>query len=118
MSKNTNDLDFYLYLCRRINNTITIMATARTIFSHCRLVTFVAALMTLCFLTACSNNNEELVPDVEVGESVKDFKKVVRYEDSKYFNNDLDALVTFALDIRAVRWAYIYRASKGFDGNE
>ena len=94
------------------------MATARTIFSHCRLVTFVVALMTLCFLTACSNNNEELVPDVEVGESVKDFKKVVRYEDSKYFNNDLDALVTFALDIRAVRWAYIYRASKGFDGNE
>ena len=94
------------------------MATAKTTPSLTRLAAFVAALMALCCFTACSNNNDELVPDVEVGESVKDFKKVVRYEDSKYFDDDLDALVTYALDIRAVRWAYIYRASKGFDGNE
>ncbi len=74
--------------------------------------------MALCMVIACNKNDDELIPDVEVGETVNDFKKAVRYEDSKYFDNDLDALVTYALDIRAVRWLYIYRASKGFDGNE
>ena len=83
------------------------------------LLSLLSAFMLFAGLTAsCSKSDDEPVPDVEVGESVKDFQKVVRYEDSKYFDNDLDAFVTYSLDIRAVRWAYIYRASKGFDGNE
>ena len=83
------------------------------------LLPLLSALFLFAILTtSCSKSDDEPTPDVEVGETVKDFKKVVRYEDSKYFDNDLDALVTYSLDIRAVRWAYIYRASKGFDGNE
>ena len=36
------------------------------------------------------------------------------YSVSETFQNDLDAIVTYALDIRALRWAYFNGVSKGF----
>ena len=87
-----------------------------------RFFTLLGMLLALTAVISCSESNEGSIegppPVVNDGEVATDFKRVVRYEDSKYFDDDLDALVTYALDIRAVRWVYFYRASKGFGGNE
>ena len=62
---------------------------------------------------ACGKSDDEEVftPDVNVGETVTDFKKAVRYEDTKYFDDDLDALVTYALTLRYFRWTYFKMAT-------
>ena len=73
----------------------------------------------LTSLTSCSSSSEDSPePDLKPGDTVNDFKKVVQYGNSKQFQTDLDALVTYALDIRAVRWAYFNMASKGLEGSE
>lgn len=77
------------------------------------------ALIMLAGLTAsCSKSDDEPVPDVEVGETVKDFKKVKQYGGTVQFQNDLDALVTYAFDIRAVRFGYLMMASNGLINSE
>ena len=74
-------------------------------------------LASLC--VSCSSSSEDSPePDLKPGDTVNDFKKVVQYGNSKQFQTDLDALVTYALDIRAVRWAYFNMASKGLEGSE
>ena len=70
------------------------------------------------FATACSSTDDVVEPDLKPGDVVTDFKPVKQYSATQQFHTDLDALVTYAFDIRALRWAYFYMASKGFDGNE
>ena len=62
-------------------------------------------------LTCCGF--EDNSPAWEVGDTVDEFVKVTQYSDSKVFQDDLDALVTYSLDARAVRWAYYALVSKG-----
>lgn len=85
--------------------------------SNILLMMLTAVLLTS--LTSCSSSSEDSPePDLKPGDTVNDFKKVVQYGNSKQFQTDLDALVTYALDIRAVRWAYFNMASKGLEGSE
>ena len=77
-----------------------------------------AVMMLAAVLTACTKAEEELEPVVKPGDVVTDFKKVKPYGATQQFQTDLDALVTYALDIRAMRWAYFNMASKGFGSNE
>ena len=73
------------------------------------------ALILMMGLCACSSGNDEPEPVIQPGDMVKDFKQVKQYSSTTLFQNDLDALVTYAFDIRAVRWAYFYMASKGLE---
>ena len=73
------------------------------------------ALILMMGLSACSSGNDEPEPVIQPGDMVKDFKQVKQYSSTTLFQNDLDALVTYAFDIRAVRWAYFYMASKGLE---
>ena len=83
---------------KRLSNILLMMLTA----------------VLLTSLTSCSSSSEDSPePDLKPGDTVNEFKKVVQYGNSKQFQTDLDALVTYALDIRAVRWAYFNMASKG-----
>lgn len=74
------------------------------------------ALILMMGLSACSSGNDEPEPIIQPGETVTDFKKVKQYDNTAQFQNDLDALVTFAFDIRAVRWTYYLMASNGRNG--
>ena len=77
-----------------------------------------AITMLVAIMSGCSSSDDVVEPDLKPGDEVTDFKPVKQYSATKQFHTDLDALVTYALDIRAMRWAYFYMASKGFDGNE
>lgn len=69
--------------------------------------------MTALISVSCTKDSDTPEPDLKPGDVVTDFKKVTQYSASRQFQTDLDALVTYALDIRAVRWAYYQMASKG-----
>lgn len=77
-----------------------------------------AITMLVAIMSGCSSSDDAVEPVLKPGDEVTDFKPVKQYSATKQFQTDLDALVTYALDIRAMRWAYFYMASKGFDGNE
>ena len=73
------------------------------------------AILLLTSLNSCSSGSDEPEPVIQPGDVVTDFKQVKQYGTTTQFQNDLDALVTYAFDIRAVRWAYFYMASKGLE---
>lgn len=74
------------------------------------------ALILMMGLSACSSGNDEPEPDLKPGDTVTDFKQVKQYSATAQFQNDLDALVTYAFDIRAVKWTYYLMASNGKNG--
>jgi len=74
------------------------------------------ALILMTGLCACSSGNDEPEPDLKPGDTVTDFKQVKQYSATAQFQNDLDALVTYAFDIRAVKWTYYLMASNGKNG--
>jgi len=80
-----------------------------------------SALCMLVAFTACSSSSDSEdigTPVIDVGDVIKNPTKVKQYENTKQFQSDLDALVTYALDIRAMRWCYYFMASKGTENNE
>ena len=71
-------------------------------------------LVAVSLLTACSSSKEDSVDTIDIPvDKVKNPTKVSSYEGSATFKNDLDALVTYMLDQRAFRWAYLLMASNG-----
>ncbi len=85
------------------------------------MLTLLSAIFLLSGLTACSSSSDSEdigTPVIDVGEVIKNPTKVKQYENTKQFQTDLDALVTYALDIRAMRWCYFYMASKGTESHE
>lgn len=72
----------------------------------------------LSALLAFSCGFDDTTPAWEVGDIVDDYVKVTQYDQSKCFQDDLDALVTYSLDVRAVRWAYYALVSKGGGNNK
>ena len=82
------------------------------------LLTLVILVVTALISVSCTKESDIPDPDLKPGDVVTDFKKVTQYSASKQFQTDLDALVTYALDIRAVRWAYFQMASKGLGSTE
>ena len=77
------------------------------------LLTLAIMVMMALVSVSCSKDSDSPEPDLKPGDVVTDFKKVTQYGNSRQFQTDLDALVTYAFDIRAVRWAYYKLASKG-----
>lgn len=85
------------------------------------MLTLLSAIFLLSGITACSSSSDSEdigTPVIDVGEVIKNPTKVKQYENTKQFQTDLDALVTYALDIRAMRWCYFYMASKGTESHE
>ena len=78
-------------------------------------LTAMAWMMTSC---SSSESSEDMAPESLIGETVPNFQKAVRYENSKQFTNDLDAFATYALDMQALRMAWWRLLSNDFkDGN-
>ena len=77
------------------------------------LLTLAILVITALIPVSCTKESDTPEPDLKPGDVVTDFKKVTQYSATKQFQTDLDALVTYAFDIRAVRWAYYEMASKG-----
>lgn len=71
-----------------------------------------AALLTVGFVACSSSEDSVIGPDGPTAQ-VNSPTKVVPYEKTTTFQNDLDALATYALDQRALRWAYLLMASNG-----
>ena len=65
---------------------------------------------------ACGKSDDEgvLTPDVNVGETVTDFKKTVKYEDTKQFLTDRDAITGMMLNLYGIRWSYWRMVSNDF----
>ena len=65
---------------------------------------------------ACGKSDDEEVftPDVNVGETVTDFKKTVKYEDTKQFLTDRDAITGMMLNLYGIRWSYWRMVSNDF----
>lgn len=78
------------------------------------LLKFMAILAMVFCISACSKDDDILTPDVNMGEVVTDFKKAVRYENTKQFLNDRDALSGLILELQGLRWAYWRMASNDF----
>lgn len=71
----------------------------------------VTALMMVAGFTACASSEEEVESPIEV---VKNPTKVVRYEDSNYFKNDLETMMDYAHALQAMRWAAMCVMSNDF----
>lgn len=67
--------------------------------------------ITLAAITACSSANEEISSPIE---TVKNPTKVVNYEDSKYFKDDLETMMDYAHSLQAMRWAAMCVMSNDF----
>ena len=86
------------------------METKKRLFGWLTLVW--AGLLTVG-LAACSSS-EDSVTDLDgATDQVNNPTKVVSYEKTKTFQDDLDAFATYALDQRALRWTYLLMASNG-----
>ena len=70
----------------------------------------------LLVLSSCSKFDK--TPFWKEGDMVDDFVRGANYPATESFQSDLDALVTYALDIRAVRWGYYALVSKGGGKNQ
>ena len=62
------------------------------------LAVFAVTVFTVHFAVSCGDDDEELTPDVKVGEYVNDYKRVKQYGETQQFQTDLDA---FAAAYRA-----------------
>ena len=78
------------------------------------LLLLLAMLSLATFTTSCESEDEPET-SIEVGETVKDFVKVTQYEDSKTFQNDLDALATYALDLHSFRLVWLMLVSNSLE---
>ena len=65
------------------------------------LLTLAIMVMMALVSVSCSKDSDSPEPDLKPGDVVTDFKKVTQYGNSRQFQTDLDALVTYAFDIRA-----------------
>jgi hypothetical protein len=68
---------------------------------------------------ACGEtDDEDVTPETQTGEYVKDFKRVKQYGETKQFQDDLDAFATYAIEIQAFRHGWWMLLSNGFvNGN-
>lgn len=82
-----------------------------------RMWKMMSAIMTLVIMAgvnvSCSED-DSLEPSVGVGEIVTDFQKSVRYEETKQFQTDMDALTALTFDIEGIRWAWWRMVSNDF----
>jgi hypothetical protein len=86
--------------------------------SLCKTVLFLTAMVWMMTSCSSSESSEDMAPESLIGETVPNFQKAVRYENSKQFTNDLDAFATYALDMQALRMAWWRLLSNDFkDGN-
>lgn len=77
------------------------------------------AVMVIGFATACSSSSDDTPePDLKPGDKVTNFKKAVQYDNTKQFQTDLDAFVTYAISIQSLRIYWWALLSKGFETGE
>jgi hypothetical protein len=62
-------------------------------------------------LAACASSKDEVESPVD---AVKNPTKVVRYEESNSFKNDLEAMMDYAHALQAMRWAAMCVMSNDF----
>lgn len=67
---------------------------------------------------SCNSGDDGLEPDLKPGDKVADFKKAVQYDNTKQFQSDLDAFVTYAISIHSFRVYWWALLSKGFETGE
>ena len=84
------------------------------------LLSLLSAMFLLSGLTACSSSGDDPggEPVIEIGDVVKNPTQVRQYENTKKFQSDLDALVTYAIDLQTFRLYYWALLSNGFENGE
>ena len=75
----------------------------------------------LVAFTACSSSSDSEdigTPVIDIGEVINNPTKVKQYENTKQFQSDLDALVTYAISLQTFRLYYWALLSSGFENGE
>jgi hypothetical protein len=85
------------------------------------MLSLLSALCMLVAFTACSSSSDSEdigTPVIDIGEVINNPTKVKQYENTKQFQSDLDALVTYAISLQTFRLYYWALLSSGFENGE
>ena len=79
-----------------------------------RLWKLMAMLAIILGFSSCAKEDAASESPIDVGEVVTGYQKSVRYQDTKQFDSDRDAITGMMLDIDGIRWAYWRMVSNDF----